>query len=318
MDEYNMYPEKPQLETKKNKKGDGFGMTIFSIILFVSSMLWLFSDSLLFILLLVFVLLVHELGHYSFMRLYKYENVRMLFVPLMGAFVQGMKDRYSQLQSFLVVMAGPIPGLALGILFFILAQNYQSDWMMTVSLLFIFLNGINLLPLDPLDGGQLLKLLIKRNQDLFQLILSLVTSLGLITVGLYIDSLVLTLFGFLMAFRVRSLQRNYIIRKDLTNEKIEFEATYEELNNKQYADIKQIVLRNTPALQKYVSLNIDDDVEPIIASQVRNILVSPMTRDASRIQQFIVIFIWILSFALPIYLFFNSTFDWYIDAIQNW
>ena len=313
-----MYPEKPQLETKKNKKGDGFGMTIFSIILFVSSMLWLFSDSLLFILLLVFVLLVHELGHYSFMRLYKYENVRMLFVPLMGAFVQGMKDRYSQLQSFLVVMAGPIPGLALGILFFILAQNYQSDWMMTVSLLFIFLNGINLLPLDPLDGGQLLKLLIKRNQDLFQLILSLVTSLGLITVGLYIDSLVLTLFGFLMAFRVRSLQRNYIIRKDLTNEKIEFEATYEELNNKQYADIKQIVLRNTPALQKYVSLNIDDDVEPIIASQVRNILVSPMTRDASRIQQFIVIFIWILSFALPIYLFFNSTFDWYIDAIQNW
>jgi len=147
-----MYPEKPRLETKKNKKSDGFGMTIFSIILFVSSMLWLFSDSLLFILLLVFVLLFHELGHYSFMRLYKYENVRMLFIPLMGAFVQGMKEKYSQLQSFLVIMAGPIPGLALGILFFILAQNYQSDWMMTISLLFIFLNGINLLPLDPLDG----------------------------------------------------------------------------------------------------------------------------------------------------------------------
>jgi Zn-dependent protease len=313
-----MYPEKPRLETKKNKKSDGFGMTIFSIILFVSSMLWLFSDSLLFILLLVFVLLFHELGHYSFMRLYKYENVRMLFIPLMGAFVQGMKEKYSQLQSFLVIMAGPIPGLALGILFFILAQNYQSDWMMTISLLFIFLNGINLLPLDPLDGGQLLKLLIKRNQDLFQLILSLITSLGLIILGLYIDSIVLALFGFLMAFRVRNFQRNYIIRKDLTSQNIDFESTYDELNNKQYADIKQIVLRNTPALEKFVSLNIDDDVEPIIASQVRNILVSPMTRDASKTQQFIVIFIWILSFVLPIYLFFNSTFDWYLDAIQNW
>jgi len=121
-----------------------------------------------------------------------------------------------------------------------------------------------------------------------------------------------------MAFRVRNFQRNYIIRKDLTSQNIDFESTYDELNNKQYADIKQIVLRNTPALEKFVSLNIDDDVEPIIASQVRNILVSPMTRDASKTQQFIVIFIWILSFVLPIYLFFNSTFDWYLDAIQNW
>ena len=318
MDEFNMYPEKPRLETKKRKKDSGMGMTIFSIVLFISSMLWFFSDSLFFILLLVVVLLIHELGHYSFMRLYKYENVRMLFIPLMGAFVQGMKERYSQVQSFLVVMAGPIPGISIGMLFFILAQNYQSDWMMTISLLFIFLNGINLLPLDPLDGGQILKLLIKRNQDLFQLILSLLTSISLIITGLYIDSLALIVFGFLMSFRVRSLQRNFIIRKDLTNEKIAFEVTYEELNNKQYGDIKQVVLRNTPALQKFVSLNSGDDVEPIIAAQVRNILVAPMSRDASRFQQFIVIFVWILSFALPVYLFLNSTFDWYLDAIQNW
>lgn len=317
MDEFNIYPDKPALEDKKKRPG-GLSVTIFSIIVFISSMLWLFSDSLLFILLLVIVLLFHELGHYSFMRLYKYKEVRMLFIPLMGAFVQGMKDKYSQIQSFLVVMAGPIPGIALGILFFLLAQSYHSDWMMTISILLIFLNGINLLPLDPLDGGQLLKLLIKKNQDLFQLILSLVTSLGLIAFGLFLDSLAFTIFGFLMAIRVRSLQRNYIIRRALTNEDIDFEFTYNELNNKQYANIKEVVIRNTPALQKYMELNSGEDIEPIIASQVRNILVAPMTRDASKIQRIFVILVWILALFLPIFLFFNSTFDWYLDAIQNW
>lgn len=317
MSEYNLYPEKPQLEVRK-KKESGIGVTIFSMILFISTLLLLFSDSIFFILILVFVLLLHELGHYSFMKLYKYKEVRMLFIPLMGAFVQGMKDRYSQVQSLLVVMAGPIPGLAIGIFLFVFAQNYQSDWMMTVSLLFIFLNGINLLPLDPMDGGQLLKLLVKRNQDLFQLILSLTTSILLILLGLYLDSIVMIVFGFLMAIRVRSLQRNYIIRKDLINDDIKYESTYDDLNNEQYAKIKEVVLKNTPALQKFISLNSSDEIEPIIASQVRNILVAPLTRDASFGQQVLVILIWILSFALPIYLFSVSSFDWYLNAIQGW
>jgi stage IV sporulation protein FB len=311
-----MYPEKPELEVKKRKDG-GIGMTIFSIVLFISTMLILFSDSIFFILMLVVVLLFHELGHYSLMRLFKYKDVRMLFIPLMGAFVQGMKDKYSQVQSFLVVMAGPVPGLILGVLLFTLAQSYHSDWMMTISLLFVFLNGINLLPLDPMDGGQLLKLLIKNQNDLFQLILSLTTSISLILLGLYIDAIILVVFGFLMAVRVRSFQRNYIIRKDLSDENIQFESTYEELNNEQYAQIKAVVLRNTPALKKFVSLNSDDDVEPVIASQVRNILVAPMARDASTMQRFVVIMIWLLSFALPIYLYSISSFEWYIDAVQN-
>jgi stage IV sporulation protein FB len=317
MNEFNMYPEKPELEAKKKKEG-GIGMTIFSIVLFISTMLILFSNSFFFILILVVVLLFHELGHYSFMRLFDYKDVKMLFIPLIGAFVQGMKDKYSQVQSFLVVMAGPVPGLMLGIIFFLIAQNNHSDWMMTIALLFIFLNGINLLPLDPMDGGQLLKLVIKQNQDLFQLILSLTTSIILIVLGLFLDSIVLMVFGFLMGVRVRRLQRNYIIRKDLKSENIKFEATYEELDNKQYAEIKEVVLKNTPALQKFVSLNSGDDIEPVIASQVRNILVAPMTRDASTIQLFAVILIWILSFALPIYLYSVSSFDWYVDAIQSW
>ncbi|MFA7272991.1 MAG: site-2 protease family protein [Crocinitomicaceae bacterium] len=318
MSEFSMYPDKPELEVAK-KTNRGGAATIFSLILFVSTLLLLFSDSLTFVVFLVLALLFHELGHYSFMKLFKYEHVRMLFIPLMGAFVQGMKDRYSQAQSFLVVLAGPVPGLFLGIIGFIFAQQWHSDWLMTLSLLLMVLNGINLLPLDPLDGGQLLKLLIKRNQDLFQLIISFVTSILLIGLGLYIPGgYMIVIVGFLMAFRVRNFQRNYEIRKDLRSENIDFESTYQDLNNKQYAEIKEVVLRNTPALQKYISLNETEDVNPIVASQVRNVLVTPVTRDASWFQQLFVVLIWLFSILAPIYLIFNYPFDWYFNAIKNW
>jgi len=58
-----------------------------------------------FILPLIIVLLIHEMGHFLLMKLFKYDNVRMLFIPLMGAFVQGNKEEYSQKQSLWVVIA---------------------------------------------------------------------------------------------------------------------------------------------------------------------------------------------------------------------
>lgn len=317
MNEFNFYPEKPEIEVRETKER-GMGITVFSIVLFISSMLLLFSDNIFFILTLVAALLLHELGHFTFMKLYKYKNVRMLFVPLMGAFVQGMKEKYSQIQSFLVVLAGPLPGIVLGIVLFLIAQNFESGWMMTISLLLLFLNVLNLLPLDPLDGGQLLKLLIKRNQDILQLTLSLSTSLLLIGGGLLIDSMIMIAMGFFMAFRIRSLQRNYVIRKELTKENILFETTYKDLNNKQYAQIKEVVLRNTPTLKKIISLNTDDEIDPIIASQVQNILVAPLIRDANFLQRVMVILAWIMSFAIPIYLFTNYAFEWYFDGLQSW
>ena len=171
-------------------------MTVFTMALFVSSFLLIFSDSLLLVLALLFVLFIHEVGHFSFMKLYKYKNVRMLFVPLMGAFVQGMKDRYSQWQSFIVVLAGPIPGVILGLVCFYLGQFLLNDYLVTLSFIFVFLNVMNLLPLDPLDGGQLLRLLVKKNQDLFQLSFSLISSLVLICIGLYYSEYIIVGFGF--------------------------------------------------------------------------------------------------------------------------
>ena len=78
----------------------------------------------------------------------------------------------------------------------------------------MILNMINLLPLDPLDGGQLFSLLSSMIM-IFLMIFSLVSSLVLIAAGFFADSWPLMLFGFLMSFRVRSIQKKYLIRKEL-------------------------------------------------------------------------------------------------------
>ena len=64
------------------------------------------------------------------MKLFNYENVRMLFIPLMGAFVQGSKEKYSQTQSFIVVAAGPFPGICFGIITLFLSSFYQLNWLL--------------------------------------------------------------------------------------------------------------------------------------------------------------------------------------------
>jgi membrane-associated protease RseP (regulator of RpoE activity) len=256
------------------------------------------------------------MGHYAFMKLYKYENVRMLFIPLMGAFVQGTKDKYSQKQSFIVVSAGPFPGLYIGIVLLILSSIYKLDWLVELSFLFLFLNIINLLPIDPLDGGQLFKLMVNRKRDLFLLIFALLSSLTLIGFGFLINSWLMVVFGFFMAIKIRSIQRNYIIRKKLDEQNVNYVSTYEELPNRSYALIRDVVVDETPALKKYLEIS-EESNDDVLASHVNSVLIAPITYDVSKIVKFFFVVFWIFSISLPFILVFSNflNFDWYFEKL---
>ena len=118
--DYNsLYPPKPFLEKEPMRQGH-IAVTVFSLMLFALSFLLFFDSQITFLIELIAVLIIHEGGHYGFMKLYGYENVRMLFLPLMGAFVHGHKESYRQRESLMVVLAGPFPGIILGVAFLIL------------------------------------------------------------------------------------------------------------------------------------------------------------------------------------------------------
>ena len=245
------------------------------------------------------------------MKKFNYKHVRMLFIPLMGAFVQGKKDSYSQKESFLVTMAGPIPGVAVGILLLLYAANNHSAWGLQLSALFILLNVINLLPLDPLDGGQMFKLFVRKNHEFFLLVFAFLSSLTLIFVGWYINSYLLIAFGFFMGFRVRGLQKNYQMHKDLKTEEVDYRTTYKLLSNKYFFKIKQVVLDHTPSLKKFIDQVSSDESDPVLASQVNSVLITPVKRDASILFKLLVILFWLASFAVPIYLIFTLDLAWY-------
>ncbi len=302
MEEHDFYPQKPDLVEKKTEKN--VKKTIFSIILFILTFMLIGGvQEFSFILFLVLVIFIHEMGHFSFMKLFKYTNVKMMFIPLMGAFVSGKKEEYNQKESLVVILAGPIPGIILGMFFLYYGIEWKISWMSDISFLFLFLNVLNLLPLDPLDGGQALKLLGTKNQDRFQLVFSFISSLIMIGVGWYLEFWIVVVFGFIMGLRVRSIQKNLYIHKELTNRGVDYIKNYKSLTNREFSIIKEVVVENTPALRTYMD-NIDDEtVDPIIASQVNNALVTPINRNASFLFKVATVLIWIACFILPFLLF---------------
>lgn len=320
MEHFDLYPPKPELIEPKAK--GNLALTIFSIVLFILVFLLIFTDEVNFVFNLILVLIVHELGHFLMMKLFGYKNVRMLFIPLMGAFVQGSKEEYSQKQSLMVVAAGPMPGIIFGLTLIFLAGTYHQVWMMDLAILFLLLNIINLLPLDPLDGGQLFKLLIKANHDLFLLVFSFVSSLVLIAFGWYIDSWVMIAFGFIMGFRVRTIQNQYNLRKEMKEEDINFRTSYKLLTNRDFYKIKEILLNNTPGLKNFVENVPSEDADPILASQVNSVLVSPIAKDSSVLFKLIIILLWVLSLLVPVFFilnydFFVANYEWWFEYLSG-
>ncbi|TNF46163.1 MAG: hypothetical protein EP305_11965 [Bacteroidetes bacterium] len=320
MEEYNFYPDKPELAEPKAK--GNLALTVFSIVLFVLTFLFIFTEEVDFIFNLVIVLLVHEFGHFGMMKLFGYKNVRMLFIPLMGAFVQGSKEEYSQKQSLIVASAGPFPGILIGLLLIYFASFDHITWMVDMGILFLLLNIINVIPLDPLDGGQLFKLMIREHHEKFILAFTFLSSLVLIGFGWYIDSWVMIAFGFFMGFRVRKIQSQYQLRKELSDEEVNYRTTYKLLTNRDYQKIKQVILDHTPGLRSFVDQVEKEESDPIIASQVNSVLVSPIRNDASILFKSILIALWMGILSIP-FLFFIykgqllSEYEWWLEYLST-
>jgi len=98
---------------------------------------------------IVITLLVHELGHWLAMRVFGYRNTKIFFLPFFGAATAGRKDDAPLWQEAIVLLSGPLPGIVLGVVVAIL------DVAPTLAAMLIAINGLNLLPFLPLDGGRL-------------------------------------------------------------------------------------------------------------------------------------------------------------------
>lgn len=99
------------------------------------------------------VLFFHELGHYLAMRVFKYRNVKMFFLPGFGAAVTGKHYNVPGWKKAMVSLLGPVPGIWCGAVLGGVALFSGNDLLAEIALILVALNVFNLLPIVPLDGG---------------------------------------------------------------------------------------------------------------------------------------------------------------------
>jgi Zn-dependent protease len=140
-----------QLQNKKAGWGSAIWIFLVSMLLFLGagSQQWSWK----YVLILVPVLFIHELGHYIAMRAFNYRNLRMFFIPFVGAAVSGRHYNVAGWKKVIVSMMGPVPGIVLGVIVGSAGLVLHQPILITVALVTLVLNGINLLPVLPLDGG---------------------------------------------------------------------------------------------------------------------------------------------------------------------
>jgi len=115
------------------------------------------------VLVLLTVLFIHELGHIAAMKMFGYRDLKMLFLPFLGAVAIGSKRNVSTFARVIVALAGPVPGIVLGIGGYALLDYFQIPnvgYLHEFLLTTLVLNFFNLLPIMPLDGGRVLHELI--------------------------------------------------------------------------------------------------------------------------------------------------------------
>ncbi|MAE66584.1 MAG: hypothetical protein CMJ18_20125 [Phycisphaeraceae bacterium] len=127
------------------------GVTI-AVFLGAGAMAWTWQ----FAGMLVLILLVHEMGHFVAMKAFGYRDVRMFFIPMLGAAVSGRPTNVAGWKKVIVYLAGPLPGIAIGIAAGIGAIVNGQEWLQQLALIAIVLNLINLAPILPLDGGRVI------------------------------------------------------------------------------------------------------------------------------------------------------------------
>ncbi|MFN8389710.1 MAG: site-2 protease family protein [Bdellovibrionota bacterium] len=109
------------------------------------------------------VIVFHELGHLIGMRFFGFRDLKLLFLPFLGAVAIGKRRNITPFQRVVVALLGPVPGLLLGLACYGATQHFglqDRDWLVELTWTLIGLNFFNLLPIMPLDGGQVLHALI--------------------------------------------------------------------------------------------------------------------------------------------------------------
>lgn len=260
------------------------------------------------LLLITAIVILHELGHFIAMKAFRYKDLGIFFIPLLGAYVSGTKREVSQRQSAIILLAGPLPGIIIGAVFYIMS-NYDNNLMLfndhdldyeRVGFWFIFLNLVNLLPIYPLDGGQLLNRVFLDEEGWMGKIFVILSAALMVWIALK-TSLVLLIFPAMMLFRLSGDRKFNAVEKRIEEEGINLDTSYDDLSDADYWKTRNILI------QEHSSFNDIPLTPPFtyhakeekVMSTIQSLLHRHLIQDVSLAGKLFILLVWIAAFAVP-------------------
>jgi Zn-dependent protease len=102
---------------------------------------------------IMLLLLIHELGHFIWMKALGLNPKAPIFIPGFGAYVAMTKMPADQATHAWVALAGPLVGGLGSTILFWFGANSGNGWLLAAGSTGFFLNLLQLIPAKPLDGG---------------------------------------------------------------------------------------------------------------------------------------------------------------------
>lgn len=301
------YPPKPTVEDTNTAS---IPKLLFSIVAFIG-IFYLLGIELNLIFLVVLILFIHEMGHLIAMKTFGYEDVGMLFIPLIGAVVTGRKENLIQLERIIVVLAGPLPGIIVGI-GLIELTNFGAidDRFAIMGVFFIVLNALNLLPIDPLDGGKFFESIFFSMNSIVKIVFSMFSAAVILAIAFYFyfnGGLRMEVFVFLImsVFMITRLQSVFKLRRlhaKIKSLQIDIAKSFNQLTDKEYWLIRREFIK-TSAIKKIIEAESKeyDDREEAIAPAIKNILMTPVTNNVTSLGKFAFFMLWLAAVVASVY-----------------
>ncbi len=200
-----------------------------------------------FVALLAVAIFIHELGHLLAMKLFRYKNLKMLFIPFVGGAASGEPDEHNAYKIAMISIFGPFIGFISCYVAVVLWLLTKEEVFVEYAYLSVFLNAFNLLPILPLDGGHFLNETLFNRYPLTELVFRILAILGLGVLAYAFQSWLLGGLAFIMLLSLgvshKMAVAASVLRKeedlkggDLTEEKVE--------------RIREEILRANPQFEK--------------------------------------------------------------------
>ena len=298
---FNLEPEFPE-KPEPNESNQSLKKSIYSLVLFVAAFYVIFRWDFKYIFVLIGIILIHEIGHYIAMRIFKYKDLGIFFVPLVGALVIGEKEDISQKQKVIISLAGPLPGLIIGSVLEVIGLNSNNEFLTQTADLFIFLNLFNLLPIIPLDGGQIIRNLFFQSNEKINTVFLWISIAVMGFLALNSQSYVLLIVPLFLFLQIKNQSQINMVRKIANEKGISTNKNFSELSNEEYWLLRDELAVNFRGLTNLIEAKryIQVPAENRVINVVKQVIKKQPIKDVRVGGKILFMFIWIFSFLIPV------------------